>query len=68
VEFEVFEVIVEGEVRRGTRQAPKVKGRRFWTEGVSGLRGFVNISSATRNLEVKYRDSGGFEGSEGSEA
>jgi hypothetical protein len=31
------------------------------------LQGFVNILSVTRNLEVKYCDSGGFEGSEGSE-
>jgi hypothetical protein len=50
VEFEVFE---EEEVRRGIRQAPKGEGSSF----SGGLRGFVNISSVTRNLEMKYRDS-----------
>jgi hypothetical protein len=55
VEFEVFE---KGEVRRGIRQAPKGEGSSFLDRGGSGgSRGFVKISFATRNLEVKYRDS-----------
>jgi hypothetical protein len=52
VEFEEFEVFEEGEVRRGIRQAPKGEGSSFLDRGCSGSssQGFVNISSATRNL------------------
>jgi hypothetical protein len=64
VEFEVFE---EEEVWRGMERYSTGSQRRGIVVSGRGSRGFVNISSATRNLEVKYRDSRRGEDSEGSE-